>query len=83
MQVSSLPITGRDLIRLLERNGWTIERRSNHGAFLSRRFPGEARPRTTVIPDKNRDLGEAVLGRILGPKQTGLGKAALERLMNK
>jgi len=77
-----LNISGRELIALLERHGWRIMRRSNHGVFLSRQFPGESRPRTTVIPDKPRDLKPGVLAQILGPKQTGLGRAGLERMLN-
>ena len=77
-----MTISGRELIALLQRDGWQILRRSNHGVFLSRQFPGESRPRTTVIPDKTRDLKPGVLAQILGPKQTGLGRAELERLLN-
>ena len=77
-----MTISGRALIALLERNGWRILRRSNHGVFLSKQFPGESRPRTTVIPDNRRDLKPGVLAEILGPKQTGLGRAELERMIS-
>jgi hypothetical protein len=77
-----LTISGRALIALPERKGWQILRRSNHGVFLSRHFPGESRPRTTVIPGKTRDLKPGVQGRILSHKQKGLGRAELERMMS-
>ena len=78
-----MTISGRALIALLERNGWQVLRRSNHGVFLSRQFQGESGPRTTAVPDNTRDLKLGVLAQILGPKQTGLGRAELERIMSK
>ena len=75
-------ITGRDLIRLLELDGWTIQRRANHGVFLSKRFREEPLHRSTVVPDKTDSLPKGTLGRILSSKQTGLGPAGLERLLD-
>ena len=43
-------------MRLLERDGWTQGRRTNHGIFFYKQLPGENRPRTTVIPDKSEPL---------------------------
>ena len=43
--------------------------------------PGEAMPRSTVIPDKTQPLNQRVLGAILSVKQTGLGRSGLEALI--
>ena len=75
-----MSISGRELLRLLERDGWVSGGRRRHGIFLSKRFPGERMPRTTVIPDKSSDLPNGTLRAILGNKQTGLGFAGLEYL---
>ena len=68
-------------MRLLERDGWMRGGRRRHGVFFSKHFPGEAMPRSTVIPDKARPLNQRVLGAILSVKQTGLGKPGLEALI--
>lgn len=70
-------------MRLLERDGWTQGGRRTHGVFYSRRFPGEQFPRSTVIPDKAEPLPPTTLGAILSVKQTGLGNAGLQDLINK
>ena len=70
-------------MRLLERDGWTLGRETRHGIFVSRHFPGEAVPRSTVIPNKAADLTNSTLGGILSVKQTGLGNAGLQDLINK
>ena len=69
-------------MRLLERDGWIRGRRANHGVFFSKQFPGENRPRTTVIPDKSAPLPNGTLAAILGPKQTGIGRAGLQALID-
>lgn len=76
-------ISGRELMRLLELEGWVRSRRANHGIIFSRHFPGEIRPRTTVIPDVSRALRAGTLGAILGVKQTGLGSVGLQELIDK
>ena len=73
-------VTGRQLIRLLRRDGWTSARRSTHGRFLSKTFP-DGTVRTTVVPDKRRPLAPGTLGDILGPLQTGLGRDGLLALI--
>lgn len=75
-------ISGRELIRLLERDGWIRGRRANHGIFFYKQSPGEDRPRTTVIPDKSAPLPTGTLAAILGPKQTGIGRAGLQSLID-
>lgn len=69
-------------MRLLERDGWIQGRRANHGIFFYKQFPGEDRPRTTVIPDKSEPLPNGTLGAILGPRQTGIGMAGVQSLID-
>lgn len=72
-------ITGRQLIRLLKADGWTVGRRTNHGISFSK--ADEARNRVTIVPDKRSTLPSGTLGAILGPKQTNIGREGLERLL--
>lgn len=46
-------------------------------------FPGERRPRSTVIPDQSMPLKSMTLGAILSVKQTGLGRVGLQALLEK
>ena len=79
-------------MRLLEGDEWIRGRRANHGVFFHKQFPGENRPRFTVIPDKaaplpngtlpNGTLANGTLAAILGPKQTGIGRAGLQTLLD-
>ncbi|MBM3924872.1 MAG: addiction module toxin, HicA family [SAR202 cluster bacterium] len=71
-------VSGRQLIALLKKDGWTEAGRRTHGIFLYKRLPGEKLPRTTVVPDKSGTLLDGALGAILGVKQTGLGKTGLQ-----
>ena len=75
-------ISGRELMRLLESDGWIEGGKRNHGVFYSKQFPGEPYPRSTVIPDKTRTLPPTTLGAILSVKQTGLGRAGLQALID-
>ncbi|MYA62276.1 MAG: type II toxin-antitoxin system HicA family toxin [Dehalococcoidia bacterium] len=76
-------ISGRELMRLLERDGWISGGRRTHGIFYYKRFPRESMPRSTVIPDKSSPLPRTTLGAILSLKQTGLGSAGLRSLMDR
>ncbi len=76
-------ISGRELMRLLEREGWTPDRLRNHGVLYFRRFPGERLPRSTVIPDRSEPLAPGTLGSILSVRQTGLGRVGLQNLIDK
>lgn len=76
-------VTGKELIRLLELDDWTRGGRRNHGVFFSKEFPNERYPRHTVVPDKSDDLPTGTLGAILGPKQTGLGRAGLQDIIDR
>lgn len=69
-------------MRLLERDGWIRGCRANHGIFFYKQFPGENRPRTTVIPDKSAPPPNGTLAAILDPKQTGIGRAGLQALID-
>lgn len=69
-------------MRLLEGDEWIRGRRANHGVFFHKQFAGENRPRFTVIPDKSVPLPNGTLAAILGPKQTGIGRAGLLELMD-
>ena len=76
-----MSISGRELMRLLERDGWVRGGRKPHGIYFTKWFPGEARPRSTTIPDKSTPLPSSTLGSILSVKQTGLGSAGLRNLL--
>ena len=76
-------ITGFQLIRLLERDGWQRGRRGTHGQALYRYSPSERRTRATVVPRTRASLPRGTLGGILSVKQTGLGRAGLAALIRK
>jgi predicted RNA binding protein YcfA (HicA-like mRNA interferase family) len=76
-----MSISGRELMRLLEQDGWTRGGRRTHGVFYSKQFPGESRPRSTVVPDKATPLPPSTLGAILSVKQTGIGASGLQALI--
>jgi predicted RNA binding protein YcfA (HicA-like mRNA interferase family) len=76
------PVTGPQLIWLLKADGWEErDRRARHGICLRKRF--SERTKVTIVPDKRRSIPDGTLGAILGPKQTGLGKEGLKRLIEK
>ena len=74
-------VTGHELIRLLELDGWTNAGSRTHGVFLWKKFPGERLRRSTVVPNKSDSLPQRTLGAILSLKQTGLGSEGLRRLI--
>ena len=74
-------ITGKQLIRLLKKDGWTEGGRTRHGISLTKHISG--RTKVTVIPDTNASLPNGTLSAILGIKQTGIGKGGLLKLLNK
>ena len=76
-------VSGRELIRWLVADGWTEAGDRTHGVFLWKQFSGEPVRRSTVVPDKGVPLPRGTLGAILGVKQTGLGAAGLEDLIEK
>jgi predicted RNA binding protein YcfA (HicA-like mRNA interferase family) len=74
-------LSGKQLIRLLQKDEWILKGRTRHGVALSKRF-GD-RTRVTVIPYTNASLDDGTLAAILGVKQTGIGKKGLLDLVNK
>ena len=72
-------INGPDLAKLLESDGWGLDTRSTHGLTYKKMVNGELR--ITTIPSKRRALCQETLHQILGPRQTGLGRAGLLRLL--
>lgn len=78
-----MPISGRQLLRLLELDGWTLRGRRTHGVMVYKQFPGESHRRSTVIPDKTGYLPPTTLGAILSVKQTRLGHEGLQELIDK
>ena len=82
MHYSEIPaITGFQLIRLLEKDGWKRGRFSTHGQTMNKKFPDKTR--LTTIPTKKSSLIDTTLSLILSPKQTSVGKHGLLELLNK
>jgi len=57
----------KQLLKLLQKDGWVDTRRARHGVSLTKRF--DDRTRVTVIPTSRAILDEDTLSAILGPKQ--------------
>lgn len=74
-------ITGKQLIRLLKRDGWSEHRRTRHGQSLKKVI--DHRTRVTVVPDKSSPLPDQTLTDILSPGQTGIGRKGLRELIAK
>jgi predicted RNA binding protein YcfA (HicA-like mRNA interferase family) len=72
-------ITGRQLTKLLVKDGWVIQRRATHGIALHKKFP-DGRVRVAIVPDHGA-LNPFVLGAILSVKQTGIGSSGLLALI--
>jgi predicted RNA binding protein YcfA (HicA-like mRNA interferase family) len=74
-------ITGRQLIRLLKKDGWQVVRTCLHGLSLMKDMAGKRR--ITTVQDSNESLPKGTLNAILSEKQTGLGHNGLRDLLNK
>ena len=74
-------VTGFQLIRLLEKDGWVSKHKARHGQLMHKWFPEEGRARVTVVPRTRAVLPTGTLAAILGEKQTGLGAQGLVRLI--
>jgi len=74
-------ISGKQLIRLLQADGWVIRRQAKHGISLSKSFGGHTK--VTVVPDTRASLPSGTLMAILGQKQTGLGRKGFHNLIDK
>jgi predicted RNA binding protein YcfA (HicA-like mRNA interferase family) len=82
--MDSLPaITGFQLIRLLELDGWQRGKRGTHGQALFKFLPGERRTLVTVVPRTRASLPSGTLGQILSVKQTRLGRNGLAALIKR
>ena len=73
-------ITGKQLIRLLEKDGWQSGRKSNHGRTMTKQI--DSQTRVTFIPEKKKPLPDGTLADILGPQQTGITKKGLADLID-
>ena len=74
-------LSGKKLIALLQKDGWSIGRKAKHGVTLFKSF-GKLN-RVTFIPDTRADLPVGTLLAILGHMQTGIGRKGLDTLINK
>lgn len=72
-------ISGNRLMKLLEADNWVKGRHTRHGSAFHKEDHSEVR--TTIIPNGNDSLPIGTLRTILGPKQTGLGRRGLLRLI--
>lgn len=73
-------ITGKQLIKLFEKDEWQNGGKATHGISLTKKIKNITL--ITIIPDKSEDLPEGTLGAILGVKQSRLGKKGLLNLIN-
>jgi len=82
VKYTKLPaISGKQLIKLLEKDGWIIKGQATHGVSLAK-LVGD-RTVVTVVRNTNASLPVGTLGAILGVKQIGIGKSGLLDLVNK
>jgi predicted RNA binding protein YcfA (HicA-like mRNA interferase family) len=72
-------ISGKELMGLLEKDGWVKVRQSTHGVAYTKMIQGV--PVITTIQNRGKSLAKGTLAAILGPKQTQLGRDGLKRLM--
>jgi predicted RNA binding protein YcfA (HicA-like mRNA interferase family) len=72
-------ITGPELIRLLQENGWQTGRKATHGRALKKWSETENRTLVTFIPEKPRSLPRGTLSAIL--RETRLGRDGLLKLL--
>ncbi len=76
-------ITGFQLIRLLELDGWQRGRGGRHGQALYKFVEREGRTLVTVVPRTRASLPKGTLAGILSVKQTRLGRDGLGALIRK
>lgn len=79
---TSLPaMSGEQLIRLLEADGWERRHKSStHGVVLTKRSD-DGHTRRTVVPPKSRPLASGTLSAILSERQSGIGRDGLLALI--
>lgn len=82
--MKNLPaITGFQLIRLLELDGWERGKGGTHGQALRKYVARAGRTLVTVVPEVSDSLPKGTLGDILSVKQTRLGRRGLAALIEK
>ena len=80
---ASIPaISGKQLIKLLQRDGWVVGRKAKHGRCLTKKVMS-GRTKVTFVPDTRASLPEGTLSQILGSKQTGIGRHGLRTLIDR
>jgi len=75
-------ITGFQLISLLEKDGWIRGRKAKHGRCLTKKM-GSGETRVTFVPETRASLPDGTLSAIIGPKQTGIGKKGMQKVIDK
>jgi predicted RNA binding protein YcfA (HicA-like mRNA interferase family) len=84
MSMKDLPaITGFQLIRLLELDGWQRGKGGRHLQALWKYVVRAGRTLVTVVPEVSHSLPKGTLGDILSVKQTRLGRRGLGALIEK
>ncbi len=82
--MKNLPaITGFQLIRLLQLDGWKPGKRGTHGQALFKYIPDEQRTLVTTVPRTRASLPGGTLGGILSMKQTRLSRNGLAELLRR
>lgn len=74
-------VTGKQLVKLLTKDGWEYLRNTRHAVALQKQISG--RKKVVIIPGGRAIIPDGTLGAILGPKQMGIGKKGLLDLINK
>lgn len=74
-------LSGADLIKLLKSDGWISKGKSTHGETLYKNVDGKNI--YTTIPKKYKKMPNKILGQILSPKQTNLGRDGLLEIIEK
>lgn len=74
-------ITGKKLIKLLQKDGWICHRRTRHGVALKKAMSNHTK--ITIVQDTRATLPDGTLSKILSQDQTGIGKRGLLKIINK
>jgi predicted RNA binding protein YcfA (HicA-like mRNA interferase family) len=79
MRKKSLSVTGYQLIRLLDEDGWYAHNYTDLFAVLTK--PVGGRSVVAIIPKTRRPLASSELEAIIGPDQASLGSKGLQHLI--
>ncbi len=79
MSSKKLPVlSGKQLISILGKDGWSIGRTANHGLCVTKQHTKcNSGKRVAFIPNKNESLPVGTLMAILGTKQTNIRKEGM------